>query len=288
MYLVTRQKTIEMIKRHHLVLRERFGQNFIVDKNTVDFIINASDIKKEDVVLEIGPGIGNMTELLSEVSQRVIAVEIDRDLVQIMKEDSLKACQNVEIIGGDFLKLDLQSLLKTVNQKIKVISNIPYYITTPILFRLLEHREKIDTITLMIQKEVAERLVARESTKDYGALTIIINTLADPEYVTTVSRQHFLPEPNVDSAVLKLKILNNPRVEVNDLDLYFRLVKLAFGQRRKTLVNALQNQTQIFRDKKEIVDILEEIGLGPKVRGEELTIKQFEALTKGIESRGRV
>ena len=284
-YIATKTKTKEIMDKYGAFFKKKFGQNFLIDKNVIEKIITSAGVTKDDTVIEIGPGIGNMTQYLSSYAKKVLAIEIDRDLVKILKEDTLSECDNAEVIGEDFMRLDLDDLFhnKLKGEKIKVVSNLPYYITTPIIMELLKYRDQIESITIMIQKEVADRINAKPKTKDYGALTIAIGVFATNEYVTTVPHTCFVPEPNVDSAVIKINVLDKPNLEMENVDLFFEVVKAAFAQRRKNLVNTLSSGMKCFESKEQITKILESVGIKPTARGEELSISEFEKLAMAIE-----
>jgi len=289
-YIASKNKTKEIMEKYHMYFKKKYGQNFLIDKNIIDKIIKNAGVTKEDIVIEIGPGLGNMTQYLADAAKKVYAIEIDKQLVEILRNDTLSSFENIEIISDDILKVDLKSFFAKLReesrskQNIKIVSNLPYYITTPIIMEMLKYREQLDSITIMIQKEVAKRIDASPKSKDYGALTIAIQVFCDTSYITTVSRNCFIPEPNVDSAVIKLDILERPKIELYDEELYFKIVKAAFSQRRKTLVNTLNSNFSIFEDKDEIANILEELKLPKTVRGEELTIEQFEELARKIKA----
>lgn len=285
-YIATKTKTKEIMDKYGAFFKKKFGQNFLIDKNVIEKIITSANVTKDDTVIEIGPGIGNMTQYLSTYAKKVLAIEIDRDLVKILREDTLSECENAEVIGEDFMRLDLDDLFhnKLKGEKIKVVSNLPYYITTPIIMELLNYREQIDSITIMIQKEVADRINAKPKTKDYGSLSIAIGVFSETEYVTTVPHTCFIPEPNVDSAVIRINILDKPKLEMDDVDLFFKVVRAAFSQRRKTLVNTLYSGMDIFESKEQLEKMLEELGIEKTIRGEALSISEFEKIAMKIES----
>lgn len=284
-YIATLTKTKEIMNKYGTYFKKKFGQNFLVEKNVIEKIIENANVTNEDTVIEIGPGIGNMTQYLATYAKKVVAIEIDRDFALILKNDTLSTFDNVDVISDDILKVDLEEFFKKYakDRKVKFVSNLPYYITTPIIMELLKYREHIESITIMIQKEVAERIDAKPKTKDYGALTIAIKVFADSKYVMTVSKNCFIPEPNVDSAVIKLDILDKPNIDMENTDLYFKVVKAAFSQRRKTLVNTLYGSFDKLNSKEEIENMLTKLNLNPKVRGEELSISEFEDIAKEIE-----
>lgn len=284
-YIATKNKTKEVMDKYEIFFKKKFGQNFLIDKNIIEKIISSANVTKDDVVIEVGPGIGNMTQYLATASKKVIAIEIDKDLVEILKNDTLKDFDNVEVISCDILKLDLDDLFnnKLKGEKIKVVSNLPYYITTPIIMELLNYRDHIESITIMIQKEVADRINAKPKTKDYGSLSIAIGAFAETTYVTTVPHTCFIPEPNVDSAVIKIDILDKPKLSMENVDFYFEIVRAAFSQRRKTLVNTLYSAMNIFESKTQIENLLEELGFEKTIRGEALSIEEFETIAMKIE-----
>ena len=284
-YIATKTKTKEIMEKYGTFFKKKFGQNFLIDKNIIEKIITSAGVTKEDTVIEIGPGIGNMTQYLATYAKEVIAIEIDRDLVEILRNDTLKDFANASVISEDFLKLDLDDLFKNKlkDRKVKIVSNLPYYITTPIIMELLDYKEHIESITIMIQKEVADRINAKPRTKDYGSLTIAIGVFTETEYVTTVPHTCFVPEPNVDSAVIKLNVLEKPKLNIENVDLFFKVVKAAFSQRRKTLTNTLYSAMNMFESKTQIEELLNNIGLKSTARGEELSISEFEILTSEIE-----
>lgn len=284
-YIATKNKTKEVMDKYEIFFKKKFGQNFLIDKNIIEKIISSANVTKDDVVIEVGPGIGNMTQYLATASKKVIAIEIDKDLVEILKNDTLKDFDNVEVISSDILKLDLDDLFnnKLKGEKIKVVSNLPYYITTPIIMELLNYRDHIESITIMIQKEVADRINAKPKTKDYGSLSIAIGAFTETTYVTTVPHTCFIPEPNVDSAVIKIDILDKPKLSMENVDFYFEIVRAAFSQRRKTLVNTLYSAMNIFESKNQIENLLEELGFEKTIRGEALSIEEFETIAMKIE-----
>ena len=273
------QNTIAVLQKHHFVFQKKYGQNFLIDTHVLDKIINSSQITKEDYVLEIGPGIGTMTQYLCEHAREVAAVEIDKNLIPILQE-TLSGYSNVEIINQDILKLDIHSLVKEKNQgrPIKIVANLPYYITTPIIMGLLESHVPVESITVMVQKEVADRMQVGPGTKDYGALSLAVQYYAKPEIVANVPPNCFMPRPKVGSAVIRLTTHEQPPVQVHDEALMFRLIRASFNQRRKTLVNGLKNSPELPFTKEDIQNCLEEAGLPPTIRGEALNLEQFAKL----------
>lgn len=276
--IATIRTTKEIIDRYGFSFQKRFGQNFLIDGNIIDSIIDGASIEATDTILEIGPGIGSLTQMMAESAGKVIAVEIDKKLIPVL-EDTLGDYENVRIINDDILKVDLHSLLKEEGiDSVKVVANLPYYITTPIIMGLLEKDVPIESITVMIQKEVAERMDAKPGTKSYGALTLAVNYYAQTEMVTLVPPGCFIPKPKVGSAVIKLTKLSKPSVTTQDEDLMFKLIRGAFAQRRKTFINSLTGSQQLDWDKESILAAMATIGLDPRIRGERLTLEQFAAL----------
>ena len=275
------KKTIEILNKYHFVFQKKFGQNFLIDTHVLDKIIRAAEITKEDLVLEIGPGIGTLTQYLCENAGSVIAVEIDRMLIPILKEDTLSEYDNVEIINDDILKVDIKKLVEEKNggRPIKVVANLPYYITTPIVMSLLEQELPIDSITVMVQKEVAERMQASPGTKDYGALSLAVQYRADTYIAANVPPNCFMPRPAVGSCVIRLKKKNEPPVSVKSPELMFKLIRAAFNQRRKTLLNALANSAEVPFDKEKILEAITKAGLMENIRGEVLGLKEFAQLS---------
>lgn len=281
------KNTIEIIQKYDFVFQKRFGQNFLVDTHVLEKIIQAAGLTKEDMVLEIGPGIGTMTQYLAEYAGRVTAVEIDSNLIPILKE-TLKDYDNVTVINEDILKVDVAALAEQYNggRPIKVVANLPYYITTPIIMGLFESHVPIDSITVMVQKEVAERMQAGPGTKNYGALSLAVQYYAEPYIVANVPPNCFIPRPNVGSAVIRLTRHETMPVQVKDEKLMFTLIRASFNQRRKTLQNSLSNSGELSFSKEEIGTAIEKMGLSPSVRGEALTLEQFAKLADVLgESR---
>ena len=270
------QKTIEIIKKYNFNFQKKFGQNFLIDAHVLQKIIAGAGVTKEDMVVEIGPGIGTMTQYLAESAGTVVAVEIDKNLLPIL-EETLADYDNVTVINEDILKLDIQKLVDERNggKPIKVVANLPYYITTPIIMGLFESHVPLENMTVMVQKEVAARMRSGPGTKDYGALSLAVQYYADPYVVANVPCNCFMPRPNVDSAVIRLTKHEKPPVYVEDETLMFKMIRAAFNQRRKTLVNALNNSPEIQADKEFIQTVLIQAGLLPTVRGEALTLDQF-------------
>ena len=274
-----RKKTIEVIQKYQFAFQKRFGQNFLIDAHVLEKIVSAAGITKDDCVLEIGPGIGTMTQYLAESAGQVIAVEIDTNLLPILA-DTLKDYSNVKVINQDILKVDINELVKEYNngRPIKVVANLPYYITTPIIMGLFESNVPIDNITVMVQKEVADRMQVGPGSKDYGALSLAVQYYASPYIVANVPPNCFIPRPNVGSAVIRLTRYQEPPVQVKDPKLMFKLIRASFNQRRKTLQNGLNNSPEISFSKEEITKAIESLGVSPSVRGEALSLEQFAQL----------
>ncbi len=285
-YLGDPKRTIEILNKYHIVFQKKFGQNFLIDTHVLDKIIAAAQITKDDMVLEIGPGIGTMTQYLCENAGKVIAVEIDRTLVPILENDTLSEYDNFRIINEDVLKLDLKKLIEEENggRPIKVAANLPYYITTPIVMKLLEERLPIDNITVMVQKEVAERMQAGPGSKDYGALSLAVQYYADAYIAANVPPNCFMPRPNVGSAVIRLTLHSEPPVKVRDEKLMFALIRASFNQRRKTLQNGINNSPELNFSKESVSSALQQMGLPETVRGEALTLEQFAKLSDLLKS----
>lgn len=280
------QNTIEVLQKYNFVFQKKFGQNFLIDTHVLDKIIAAAEITKDDFVLEIGPGIGTMTQYLADAAREVTAVEIDDALIPIL-QDTLKEWDNVSVIHGDILKTDIRKIADEKNQgrPIKVVANLPYYITTPIIMGLFESHVPVDSITVMVQKEVADRMQTGPGSKDYGALSLAVQYYAKPEIVANVPPNCFMPRPKVGSAVIRLTTYDKPPVEVDDEKLMFRIIRASFNQRRKTLANGLKNAADLDIPKELIAESIESLGHGPSVRGEALTLEEFAALSNYI-SRG--
>ncbi len=275
-------KTKEIIKKYDFIFKKRFGQNFLVDERVLDKIIACTELTKNDTIIEVGPGIGTLTRALAASAGKVIAVEIDKTLIPIL-EETLEGIDNVEIINNDILKTDIKKIAEENNaQKIKIAANLPYYITTPIIMGLLEERLPIDTITVMVQREVAYRMKALPNSKDYGALSLAVQYYSEVYLAANVPQNCFMPRPNVDSALIQLKVFDKPAVDVYDKELFFRIIKAAFSQRRKTLLNCIFNSKEFNFDKAEIAEILAKAGFDEKIRGETLNLKDFALLTEII------
>lgn len=280
MYLSNPTNTLAVINKHEFAFQKKFGQNFLIDEGIVNKIVREAGVTKDDFVLEIGPGIGTMTQLLCEQAGGVAAVEIDTNLIPILKE-TLAEYDNVTIINEDILKVDIKKLAEEKNggKPIKVVANLPYYITTPIIMGLFESNVPIDSITVMVQKEVADRMQVGTGTKDYGALSLAVQYYSKPQVVINVPPECFIPRPNVGSAVIRLTRYKEPPVKVKDEKLMFKLIRASFNQRRKTLANGLNNSPEINFSKEEITAAIESLHKGPSIRGEALTLSEFAALS---------
>lgn len=280
MYLSNPTNTLAVINKHEFAFQKKFGQNFLIDEGIVNKIVREAGVTKDDFVLEIGPGIGTMTQLLCEQAGGVAAVEIDTNLIPILKE-TLAEYDNVTIINEDILKVDIKKLAEEKNggKPIKVVANLPYYITTPIIMGLFESNVPIDSITVMVQKEVADRMQVGSGTKDYGALSLAVQYYSKPQVVINVPPECFIPRPNVGSAVIRLTRYKEPPVKVRDEKLMFKLIRASFNQRRKTLANGLNNSPEINFSKEEITAAIESLHKGPSIRGEALTLSEFAALS---------
>ncbi|MBR6382871.1 MAG: 16S rRNA (adenine(1518)-N(6)/adenine(1519)-N(6))-dimethyltransferase RsmA [Lachnospiraceae bacterium] len=278
-YLGNPSKTSEVLNKFGISAQKRYGQNFLIDANILEKIVASAGITKEDTVLEIGPGIGTLTQYLAEAAKQVICVEIDKNMIPVL-EYTLADFDNVTVINQDILKADVVQILKENGAaSAKVVANLPYYITTPIIMELLEKDLPIESITVMIQKEVAERMQTGPGSKDYGALSLAVAFYSNAEVKMTVSPNCFIPRPNVDSAVIRLDKLKEPAVKVNNKSEMFRIIKGAFEQRRKTLTNALSHSSAYKTDKKNIENALLEMGKNVNIRGEELTLEEFARLS---------
>ena len=282
-YLGTPSATKEIINKYSFAFQKKFGQNFLIDSNVLESIIRGAEITKDDFVLEIGPGIGTMTQYLCEAARQVVAVEIDKMLIPIL-EDTLSEYDIVEVINQDVLKVDIKSLADEKNngKPIKVVANLPYYITTPIIMGLFESGVPIDSITIMVQKEVADRMQTGPGSKDYGALSLAVQYYATAKVILNVSATCFMPRPNVDSAVIKLTRHKEPTVNVADEKLMFKIIRASFNQRRKTLVNGLKNSPELSFSKEQIVKAIEKIGKPETIRGEALTLEEFAELANAF------
>lgn len=274
------QVTIQTIKKYEFAFQKKFGQNFLIDDHVITKIINAAEITKDDLVLEIGPGIGTMTQYLAESARKVIAVEIDKNLIPILGE-TLAEYDNVTVINEDILKLDINRLVEEENEgrPIKVVANLPYYITTPIIMGLFESHVPLQSITVMVQKEVADRMQVGPGSKDYGALSLAVQYYAKPYIAANVPPNCFIPRPGVGSAVIRLTRYEEPPVTVKDEILMFKLIRASFNQRRKTLQNGIANSPELPYSKAQVEKALEKMGLATNVRGESLTLAEFAKLS---------
>ena len=272
--------TIEVLQKYKFNFQKKFGQNFLIDTHVLDKIIRESGVTKDDCVIEIGPGIGTMTQYLCENAREVVAIEIDKNLIPIL-QDTLSSYDNVTVINEDVLKVDIKKLAEEKNggKPVKVVANLPYYITTPIIMGLFESHVPIDSITIMVQKEVADRMQEGPGSKEYGALSLAVQYYAKPEIVANVPPNCFMPRPNVGSAVIRLTCHEKPPVEVEDESFMFNIIRASFNQRRKTLVNGLGNAAFLPVTKEQVVEALEKMELSPTIRGEALSLEQFAKLS---------
>lgn len=282
-YLGSPTATREIINKYSFAFQKKFGQNFLIDSNILENIVSSAKITKDDFVLEIGPGIGTMTQYLCEAAGQVVAVEIDKMLIPILK-DTLSEYDNVEVINQDVLKVDIKTLAeeKNAGKPIKVVANLPYYITTPIIMGLFESGVPIESITIMVQKEVADRMQTGPGSKDYGALSLAVQYYAKAKVMLNVSAACFMPRPNVDSTVIKLTRHKEPTVEVKDEKLMFKIIRASFNQRRKTLVNGLKNSPELSFSKEDILEVIKAIGKPETIRGEALTLQEFAELSNKL------
>lgn len=278
------KETIQVLQKYEFQFKKKFGQNFLIDPHVLDKIVDAAQITKEDFVLEIGPGIGTLTQYLCEHAKQVLAVEIDAKLIPILKE-TLAPYDNVEVLHGDILKQDIQQIADTYNEgkPIKVVANLPYYITTPIIMELFESHVPLANVTVMVQKEVADRMKAEPGTKDYGALSLAVQYYANPYIAAFVPPNCFMPRPNVGSAVIRLDCLSRVPVEVHDEKLMFRLIRASFNQRRKTLQNGIANSPELDYTKEEAAKAIEQAGFDVRIRGEKLGLSEFAKLADELE-----
>ena len=274
------QETIAVLQRYGFNFQKKYGQNFLIDTHVLDKIIGAAQIGPDDFVLEIGPGIGTMTQYLAEAAREVVAVEIDTKLIPIL-QDTLKEYDNVTVLNEDILKVDIRKIAEEKNggKPIKVVANLPYYITTPIIMGLFESEVPLDSITVMVQKEVADRMQVGPGTKDYGALSLAVQYYAEPYIVANVPPNCFIPRPAVGSAVIRLTRYQEKPVKVNDASFMFKIIRASFNQRRKTFQNGLYNYSELRIPKEKTVAALEEMGLTPTIRGEKLSLEEFAQLS---------
>jgi len=272
--------TIEILQKYHFNIQKKYGQNFLIDTNILEKIISSAEITKDDCVLEIGPGIGTMTQYLAESAREVVAVEIDKFLIPIL-EDTLSGYDNITIINDDILKVNINKIVEEKNngRPIKVVANLPYYITTPIIMGLFESNVPLKSITIMVQKEVADRMQVGPGTKDYGALSLAVQFYSKPEVVANVAPGCFIPRPNVGSSVIRLTRYEKPPVQPKNEKYMFSLIRASFNQRRKTLMNGLTNASNLNLIKADVVEAIEKMGLSPTIRGEALTLEQFAKLS---------
>ena len=276
-------KTKKIVEKYGFSFKKNFGQNFLVDERVLGKIVSSAEISKDDVVIEVGPGIGTLTQALAKEAYKVVAVEIDTTLVPILGE-LLSDFDNIEIINEDILKVDVNAIAeKYPDKKIKMVANLPYYITTPIIMNVLENHIPVESITVMIQKEVAYRMKAQPSTKDYGSLSHAVQYYCEPYLVANVPQNCFMPRPNVDSAVIKLTVMDKPKVQVNNEKFMFEFIKAAFSQRRKTLVNCIFSSGLLTLSKDEIGKMLNGLGYDERVRGESLTLEDYGKITDEAE-----
>lgn len=280
------KNTADIIQKYQFHFQKKFGQNFLIDGNILDKIIESAQLTKEDCVLEIGPGIGTMTQYLAEEAGEVVAVEIDKNLIPIL-QDTLSAYDNVTILNEDILKVDIKRIAEEHNggKPIKVVANLPYYITTPIIMVLFESHVPLQSVTIMVQKEMADRMQVGPGTKDYGALSLAVQYYAKPEIITRVPASCFMPRPNVDSTVIRLTRYEKPPVEVEDETYLFAVIRASFNQRRKTLVNGLTNAGNLGVDRQMVEETLTEMGLSTIIRGETLTLEQFAELSNRLRGK---
>lgn len=277
------QNTIAVLQKYDFQFKKQFGQNFLVDLHVLGKILRAAEIGSEDVCLEIGPGIGSLTQLMGEAAKRVISVEIDNRLIPLL-EENLAAYDNIEVVNSDFMELDLPAFFaeKAIDQPVKVVANLPYYITTPIIMGLFESGVPLDSITVMVQEEVAKRMQAKPGTKDYGALSLAVQYYAEPIIAAYVPQNCFIPRPGVGSAVIHLKCRRELPVETKDEKLMFKLIRAAFGQRRKTLVNSVSGSPELTVSKDQILTALAKAGISEKIRGEALSLADFAKLADAL------
>lgn len=274
------KETMFILKKYNISANKSLGQNFLIDDNVIENIVESANIAKDDLVIEIGPGLGTLTARLLEKAKKVIAIELDNRMINILN-DRFSLYENFELINEDVLKVDLRKLIsENKAQKVKVVANLPYYITTPIIMKLLEDKLEIESITVMVQKEVAKRLTAEPGDKLSGAITYSVNYYCEPEEVVTVPNSSFIPEPEVESEVIKLKLRKEPPVQIKNEEIFFKLIKASFMQRRKTLINGITNSGLI--GKEECKEILDELGLDERIRGESLNLEQFTQIANKI------
>ncbi len=286
-YLGNPARTKEVLEKYNMTAKKKFGQNFLIDSHVLNGIVEAAGVTEDDTVLEIGPGIGSLTQYLAESAGKVVAVEIDKTLIPVLA-DTLSEYSNTKVINEDILKVDIDEIVEKHNggRPIKVVANLPYYITTPIIMKLFEKGALIESITVMVQKEVADRMAAGPGSKDYGSLSLAVAYYADAKEVMEVPPGSFIPQPKVGSAVVNLKRHAEPRVKVRDSGYMFEMIRTSFNQRRKTLSNSLSNNPSLGVTSKEIQEALIKMGMNEKVRGEILSLEQFAELSDILQSRG--
>ena len=286
-YLGNSARTKEVLSKYNMSAKKKFGQNFLIDSGVLENIVEAAGVSSDDCVLEIGPGIGTLTQYLAESAGRVVAVEIDKTLIPVLA-DTLSEYDNVTVINEDVLKVDIGAIAQEYNggRPMKVVANLPYYITTPIIMKLFESGAPIESITVMVQKEVADRMTEGPGTKDYGSLSLAVGFYAEAESVCDVPPSSFIPQPNVGSAVVRLTKYDNPKVSVKDEKYLFEIIRTAFNQRRKTLSNALSNNPALKVSRQQVQDALVEMGMDDKARGETLSLEQFAALSDILQRSG--
>ena len=284
-YLGNSARTKEVLARYNMSAKKKFGQNFLIDGNVLEGIVEAAGITDKDCVLEIGPGIGSLTQYLAEAAERVVAVEIDKTLLPVL-DDTLSEYDNVTIINNDVLKVDIDGIVEEYNEgrPIKVVANLPYYITTPIIMKLFESGALIESITVMVQKEVADRMAAGPGNKDYGSLSLAVGFYAEAQTVMDVPPSSFIPQPNVGSAVVRLTRYTEPKVRVRDSGYLFELIRTSFNQRRKTLSNSLSNNASLGVSRDDVTRALVSMGIDERARGETLTLEQFAELSDILQS----
>ena len=285
-YLGNPARTVAVLEKHGFQFQKKYGQNFLIDTHILEKIIDAAEITKVDMVLEIGPGIGTLTQYLCEAAREVVAVEIDDNLIPVL-EDTLSEYDNVTVLNQDILKVDIGRIAEEKNhgKPIKVVANLPYYITTPIIMGLFESHVPLESITVMVQKEVADRMQVGPGTKDYGALSLAVQYFSNPEVVCVVPPTCFIPQPKVASSVIRLTCHKNPVVEVSDEAFMFKVIRASFNQRRKTLVNGLNNAPTIPVSKENIIKTIEELGYSPTIRGETLSLQEFATLSEALRQK---
>lgn len=279
------KETIELIKKYNFYFQKKFGQNFLIDAHVLNKIIKSADIDKDDLIIEIGPGLGTLTKRLAKEAKKVVAIEIDKKLIPILEEIFVDF-KNIELINEDVLKVDFNEVLKNKNEykSVKIVANLPYYITTPIIMKIFEENVLVDTLTIMIQKEVASRILASPSTKDYGALSLGVKYYSDCELIANVPANCFMPRPNVNSAVIKLTKKEKEYKDIDELFL-FKLIRASFMQRRKTLQNSILNSKELNIKKEDIISVLKELSISENIRGEALSLSDFVEITKKLSKK---